>query len=139
MRNKGARGMENSEQKVRGFQDLTVWRKAMELCEEIYRATEKMPAHEQFGLTQQLRRAAISIPSNIAEGHSRQSTGDYRHHLQMARGSAAEVQTQLLLAERLYLLPKTMILKALQLSEECSRILATLIRKFRNEEGGMRN
>jgi len=116
---------------VRGFRDLVVWQRGIELAEEVYQVTRRLPREEMFGLTQQLRRAAVSVPSNIAEGHSRQSTGDYRHHLQMARGSAAEIQTQLLLAERLDLLPPGTNTKAMDLAEECTRMLATLIKKLR--------
>ena len=124
-------GNENRPQHVRGYKDLQVWQKGMDLTAEVYRITEKLPRREQFGLTQQVRRAAVSVPSNIAEGHSRQSTGDYRHHLQMARGSVAEVETQLLLTERLTLLAPTDLTHALTLTGELSRMLAALIARMR--------
>jgi four helix bundle protein len=116
---------------MKGFQELVVWQRAMELCEEIYRVAAKLPEQERFGLVQQVRRAAVSVPSNIAEGHSRQSTGDYRHHLQMARGSAAEIQTQLILAQRMAMIPPGTATKAMNLADECMKMLATLISKLR--------
>jgi four helix bundle protein len=73
----------------------------MELAESIYQLTAKFPPQETYGLTSQLRRAAVSVPSNIAEGHTRESTKEYLHHISMAQASLAEVQTQLELASRL--------------------------------------
>lgn len=86
---------------MEGFRELRVWQSGMDLVEAIYRITQAFPNHEQYGLTSQLRRAAVSIPSNIAEGHSRQHLGEYLHHLSFARGSLAEVETQLEIAIRL--------------------------------------
>src|SRR5690606_8681930 len=77
------------------FRELRVWKEAMELVAEVYTATRDMPADERFGLTAQLRRAAVSVPSCIAEGNARQSTADYLRFLSMAAGSLAEVDTQL--------------------------------------------
>ncbi|MGE0023132.1 MAG: four helix bundle protein [Hyphomicrobium sp.] len=96
----------------------------------MYRTTERFPERERFGLTQQMRRAAVSIPSNIAEGYGRQSTGEYRHHLKIARGSAAELETQLLLARHLRMGPETSLAAPLQQVDECSRMLAALISKI---------
>ena len=73
----------------------------MDLVEVIYRLTAGLPASEQFGLTAQMRRSAISIPSNIAEGYGRQATGEYRHHLSFSRGSLLELETQAMLCFRL--------------------------------------
>src|SRR5262245_3618122 len=83
---------------IQTFRDLIAWQKAMNLAKEIYRLTKAMPASEQFGLTNQMRRAAVSIPSNIAEGYARQSTRDYLKYLRTARGSLAELSTQYELA-----------------------------------------
>lgn len=85
---------------VRDFQDLLVWQKAMTLAEDIYRVTGGFPSSEVFGLTQQLRRAAVSIPSNIAEGHGRAGDHDFPRFLRMALGSTNEIQTQIELARR---------------------------------------
>lgn len=80
------------------FKDLEVWKKSRLFCSEIYSITSKFPETEKFGLTNQLRRAAVSIPSNIAEGSSRHSNKDFIRFLQMTLGSAYEVETQLLIA-----------------------------------------
>lgn len=83
------------------FRDLRVWDEAMVLSEMVYEMTSGFPAEERFGLTSQLRRAAVSVPSCIAEGNARASTADYLRFLSMAKGSLAEIQTQALLARRL--------------------------------------
>ena len=87
--------------KISSYQDLKVWRIGMEVAVEVYGVTKGFPREEMFGLAAQLRRAAVSIPSNLAEGHARESTREYLHHISVAQGSAAEVETQLLLATRL--------------------------------------
>jgi four helix bundle protein len=84
---------------VMPYRDLVVWNKAMELVTEIYRVTHNFPKEELFGLMSQLRRAAVSIPSNIAEGKGRISKGEFRQFLGNARGSLAEVETQILIAQ----------------------------------------
>jgi four helix bundle protein len=86
---------------VKSFRDLRVWQAAMDLVEKIYRLTQKFPNHEVYGLTNQLRRAAVSIPSNIAEGHAREHTKEYLNFLSVTQGSIAEVQTQVEIADRL--------------------------------------
>jgi four helix bundle protein len=83
------------------FRELIAWQRAMELVTEVYRATESFPRNEIYGLTAQLRRAAVSIASNIAEGQARHSHREFMHFLSTARGSSAEVQTQLLIAKNL--------------------------------------
>ena len=91
---------------VKSFEDLEVWRLAMDLVPDVYRLTERLPRHELIGLTGQIRRAAISVPANIAEGQARHYTKEFLHHLSIARGSLAELVTLILLAERLsYLSP----------------------------------
>ncbi len=90
---------------IKSFRDLRVWQAGMDLVEAIYRITQPFPAHEQYGLTSQMRRAACSIPSNIAEGHTRQYTKEYLYHLSVAQASLAELETQLEISARLgYLL-----------------------------------
>jgi four helix bundle protein len=86
---------------VQSYRDLVAWNKAMELVTEIYRVTHAFPKEELFGLVSQLRRAAVSIPSNIAEGKGRISKGEFRQFLGNARGSLAEVETQILIAQNL--------------------------------------
>lgn len=91
---------------IRNFQELVVWQKAMDLVEEVYHSTRHFPPDELYGLTSQLRRAVVSIPSNIAEGQGRDSTKEFLHHLSITYGSLCEVQTQILIAQRLtYLSP----------------------------------
>ncbi|MEZ4500074.1 MAG: four helix bundle protein [Thermomicrobiales bacterium] len=86
---------------VRDFTDLRVWNEGVELAVLVYKVTESFPPNELYGLTSQLRRAAVSVPSNIAEGNARNRTGDYLRFLSMARGSLSEMKTQILIAERL--------------------------------------
>jgi four helix bundle protein len=87
--------------KVRSYRELKVWQHGMKLAEEIYCLTEKFPKYETYALSNQMQRAVVSIPSNIAEGHARESTKEFLHHISIALGSLAELETQLMLAERL--------------------------------------
>ena len=109
------------------YQDLIAWQKAMDLAEEIYTATRGFPKDELYGLTSQLRRAVISIPSNIAEGQGRLTPGEFRQFLGHARGSLLEAETQILMSARLHYLPKEQIGRLLKLSAELGRILNGLI------------
>ncbi|MCW0393919.1 hypothetical protein NB696_000403 [Xanthomonas sacchari] len=93
--------MENGESSKRPHERLDVWRDSMDLVENIYRLSEAFPATERFGLTAQLRRAAVSIPANIAEGAARRSTPEYLRFLSIARGSLSEASTHLQIARRL--------------------------------------
>ena|ERR1039458_8163940 len=87
--------------KISHFRDLRVWQRGMDVVEAVYRVSARFPKAEVFGLAAQIRRAAVSVPSNIAEGHARASTKDYLHHLSIAQASLAEVETQLEIAMRL--------------------------------------
>jgi len=92
---------------VRSHRDLVAWQKSISLVLRVYQCTQTFPKIETYGLVSQLRRAAVSVPSNIAEGHARQSTGEFRQFLGHALGSLMEIDTQILIAERLgYLDPK---------------------------------
>lgn len=115
---------------TKGYQSLAVWQKAMELAREIYVLTEKFPQKEQFGLCDQMKRAAISIPSNIAEGYRRGSKKDYAHFISIAHGSLSELETQLLLAQSVY--SRFAYNKALELSEEIGRMLYGLGKTLRD-------
>lgn len=84
-------------QAIQSFRDLTVWQKSFELTQAIYKITAQLPKEEKFGLSSQLQRSATSIPSNIAEGYCRNNRGEYLQFIGIARGSAAELETQLLL------------------------------------------
>jgi four helix bundle protein len=118
------------------YKDLIAWQKGMSLVAAIYDATEKFPSHEQFGLVSQLRRAAVSVPSNIAEGKAHYSNRDFVRFLRHARGSLAEIETQVLIAEqRKYLPTGTGEKLSLQL-DELGRILSGLIRSLREHANG---
>src|SRR6185369_14275010 len=102
----------------------------MDLVETVYRLTGSFPSAEQFGLVSQMRRASISVPSNLAEGYGRQATGEYRHHVSIARGSLLELETQLLLAKRLNYVRSADAEIVLKEVDEISRMLATLVSKL---------
>lgn len=105
------------------YATLTVFQQAMALVVEVYRVTNTLPPLERFGLTQQLRRAAVSVPSNIAEGHSRRSRRDYLRFIGMALGSLAEVETQILIATRLSYLPVDSSQTVQDLIDQTARLL----------------
>jgi four helix bundle protein len=112
---------------VRSYRELVAWQKAMDFVEEVYRLTQSFPREEQYGITSQLRRAAVSIPSNIAEGQGRQTTGEFRQFLGQARGSLLETETQILLSERLKYLEHQATSGLLDQSAELGRILNGLL------------
>jgi four helix bundle protein len=111
---------------VRDYRDLIVWQKGMDLVAEVYRLTRGFPSEELYGLTNQVRRAAVSIPSNIAEGQARQSTAEFRHFLSIAQGSRAGVETQLLIAVRLNYSTESGVRTAVSLLTEIQKMLAVL-------------
>lgn len=113
------------------YQELLAWQRAMDLVEAVYESTRTFPGDEVYGLTAQIRRAAVSIPSNIAEGKGRFSKADLLHFLVQARGSLYELQTQLLIAQRLKYLDKEHGAALLDSAAETARLLNGLIRKFR--------
>jgi len=112
---------------VRSYRELVVWQKAMDFVEQVYRATRSFPREEQYGITSQLRRAAVSIPSNIAEGQGRQTTGEFRQFLGLDRGSLLETETQSLLSERLNYLEHETANRLLEQASEVGRILNGLL------------
>ena len=109
-----------------GYRDLKVWRLAMELAEDAYKICAEFPKHEVYGLTSQLQRAAVSIPSNIAEGQARNSNKEFNHFLGIARGSLAELETQIMLAQRLNYLTEEKLNPALDKAEEIGKMLKGL-------------
>ena len=113
------------------FKDLIVWQRAIELTTAIYKFTAAFPSSEQFGLTNQLRRASVSIASNIAEGYGRNTRGEYLQFLGHARGSNFEVQTQLAIAAELKFGDEKLRVFANDLSEEVSRMLVAMMKKLR--------
>lgn len=116
---------------VKNYRDLIAWQKAMDLAESVYQATSDMPADERFGLTSQVRRAAVSVASNIAEGQGRFTDADFNRFLSIAHGSVREVETQLLLANRLGFLSETDIDPSIELSAEVGRLIAGLARSLK--------
>lgn len=113
---------------VASFKELIVWQKAVELAKEIYIVTKKLPQSEVYGLKSQMCRSAVSVPSNIAEGKKRKTKKDFLHFLRMADGSAAELETQILIAEEVY--GKTDFSRAKNILEEIQKMLATIIKKL---------
>jgi four helix bundle protein len=109
-----------------GYRELKVWRLAMELAEDVYKLCAEFPKHEVYGLNSQLQRAAVSIPSNIAEGQARNSNKEFSHFLGIARGSLAELETQIMLAQRLNYLTTEKADPALEKVEEIGKMLKGL-------------
>lgn len=115
-----------SNQKIEDYKDLIVWQRSMELAEEVYRLVKKLPKEELFALSDQIRRAVISIPSNIAEGYERNSTKEYIHFLSIAKGSKAELETQLLLCTKIHYLNNSDIEKSISLIQEIGKMINSL-------------
>ncbi len=111
----------------KSYRDLVAWQKAMDLVTAIYRVTAGFPREEIYGLTSQLRRAAVSIPSNIAEGQGRFGSADFRRFLWLANGSLMELETQILIAERLQYITSQEARKLLNEAAEVGKILHGLI------------
>ena len=121
---KGIPGMDG-----KAYRKLAAWQKSMELVDEIYRVVRELPTDERFGLCSQLTRAAVSVPSNIAEGYGREHRGDYVRHLSFARGSLMEIETQLIICARNHL-ERQQLLPAWHLAQETGKLLTTMIRSL---------
>jgi len=115
----------------KNYRELIAWQKAMDAAEEIYKVVKKLPKMELFAMSDQMRRAAVSVPSNIAEGQARSSKKEFAWFLSVAQGSRAELETQLMLAVKIGYLPATDIEKALGLLEEISKLLTVLMHSQR--------
>lgn len=118
--------------RIRSFKDLEVWQVGMELVEEVYRLSAAFPADERFGLTSQIRRASVSVPSNVAEGHGRESTQDFVRFLRMTQGSVKEVETQTILSRRLGFAQDDEADRVLELTDRVGRMTRALIRSLQN-------
>jgi four helix bundle protein len=116
-----------------GYRDLKVWQLGVDISVAIYRLTDTFPQREIYGLTSQMRRAAISIASNVAEGHSRAQTKDFIRFLAISRGSVAELETQLIIATKLGLVQKREAEKFSEMLDEESRMLAGLQRSLKSK------
>jgi four helix bundle protein len=121
---------------IRTHRDLLVWQKSMVLITDIYRKSQRFPTQEQYGLTSQIRRAAVSIPSNIAEGFGRQSTGDYIRFLNIAVGSLFEVQTQIEIAFNLSFIEESDFTVIFESTREIDRMMSSLIQKLKIKKEG---
>ena len=115
------------------YRDLVVWQKAMELVTEVYRSTECFPKSEVFGLSSQIRRAVVSVPSNIAEGQGRDSSKEFVHHLSFAYGSLMETETQLQIAANLGYIGQTEVDRLLNDTAEIGRLLNGLSRSIKKQ------
>ena len=125
---------------IRSYRDLLVWQKSIDLVVDCYRATEPFPRTETYGLTSQIRRSAAAVPANIAEGHGRDHLGDYLRHVSIAKGSLTELETYLIVSERLSFLSKQQLQELLGRTSEIGRMLEGLSKalreRFRSEDPG---
>lgn len=119
--------------KPQSYRDLVVWQKSIELAKQLYRLTAKFPGDEKFGLISQMRRAAVSVPSNIAEGQARNTTGEFVQFISHAEGSAAELDTQLHLSVELGFASATDAAPIATLLDEIRRMLNALRRRLNND------
>jgi len=115
----------------RNFRSLRVWQLGMELAEQVYRLSQRFPKQEMYGLTSQIQRAAVSIPANIAEGHARGATKDFLRYLAIAQGSLAELETHLMLAERIKYVTSDLIVPILNQCTKEARMLRSLRSRLR--------
>ncbi|MCE5302633.1 MAG: four helix bundle protein [Planctomycetaceae bacterium] len=111
---------------VRCYRDLEVWQFGIRLTQRTYQLTRTFPKHELYGLCNQMQRAAVSIPANIAEGHARSSTKEFLHHLSIARGSLAELETLLVISQELEYCQPTAVAEMFQSCDHISRMIAGL-------------
>lgn len=121
-------------EQIKTYRDLLIWQKSMALVTEIYRLSKSFPKDETYGLVSQMRRCAVSVPSNIAEGSGRNSTNDYIRFLYIAIASLYELQTQIEIALNLQYLSKTDFDKLYESSREIERMLSSLIKKLENKD-----
>lgn len=118
---------------VSNYQELDVWQRAMDLAEEIYKLVKLLPKEETYSLSDQMRRAAVSIVSNIAEGNARQSRKEYLYFLRIAKGSIAELETQILLCQRIKYMTQEQTMTALNLVERVAKMISALGKALRTQ------
>ena len=121
---------------VKDYKELIVWQKAMMVAEQVYVLVKKLPREELFALSDQMRRCAVSIPSNIAEGQERNTTADFLRFVGMAQGSRSELETQLLLCERVGYLKREDTEGCLGLLKEVGKMLNTIVSRLSNDKSG---
>lgn len=119
-----------STDKIVSFKDLKIWKKGIEIVEDVYMITSRFPKDEMYGLTSQMRRAAISIPSNIAEGFKRYHNREYKQYLHVALGSSAELETQLIISTKLTLMNEADLNNVCEKLDHISRMITLLMRKL---------
>ena len=124
----------HSPQRIRSYRDLIVWQRAMRLVVGCYDLTRSFPSEERFGLSAQLRRAAVSVPANIAEGHGRVHRAEYVHHVSIARGSLLELETILLLSLELGHSKATTVAPLLETAAEVGRMIGALLRALQRSK-----
>ena len=120
---------------VKSYRDLKVWQNGMDFAAEVYRLAKAMPRNEEYRLTSQMLRAAASVPANIAEGHGRENTRSFIQYLRIAPGSLKELETHLLLAERVGILARGQIDAPMGQCEALGKMLRALIRSLQRKEG----
>jgi len=125
-----------ADDEIQSYQDLAVWRNSMDLAEECYRATKLFPKDEMYGMTSQIRRAAASVAANIAEGHGREHTGSFVQSLRIAQGSLKELETHVILAQRVGLIVSETTTRLLSKSDQIGRMLRSLIRALQKRIEG---
>ncbi|MCH8853216.1 MAG: four helix bundle protein [Planctomycetes bacterium] len=118
---------------IADYKDLIVWQKSFRLCKLVFALASRLPSEDKYGLGHQLRKTSVSIPSNIAEGNGRGTRKDYVRFLWIARGSACELDTQLLLMRDITALPENEFSEALSLVGECKKMLFSMIQSLNNE------
>ena len=120
---------------LRNYRDLQVWQEAIKLVEAVYRISRAMPQDERFGLCAQMQRAAVSVPANIAEGYGRDHRKEYLHHLSMARASLMELETHLIIAQKLGFVERGVLLSPWEQSQVVGRLLRALARSLGGRSG----
>lgn len=119
---------------LQSYRELKIWKMAMDLVEKIYRITKTFPDDERFGLTSQMRRAAASIPANIAEGYGRFHRGEYLHHLSIARGSLCELETFILISKKLQFINEESPAKVWDITQQLGKMIIKIIEMLQQKE-----
>jgi four helix bundle protein len=119
---------------LQSYRELRVWQAAMDFVQKVYELTANFPSHERYGLTSQLQRAAVSVPSNIAEGYGRLHRGEYVHHLGIARGSLFEAETQMILSVKLGISARDTCESLWLLAQDVGKMLWSLIESLHDPE-----
>jgi len=117
---------------VQSYRELLVWQKSIDLCENCYRFTSRLPKEEVYGLSSQIRRASVSVPSNIAEGFARENKGTFVHHLRISQGSLKELETQLVICQRVGLATDRDVGPLLSIADEVGKMIRSLVRSLQD-------